>query len=69
MVLFCKHRFTKQYLRENLSDWYYSNWDCETIAYALEDNWLRDDLEKMLRRGYSLELAVDKLVRQGDLKL
>lgn len=61
MALFGRHRFTKEYLRENLSKFHYDNWDCEKISYELQDNWLREDLEKLLKRGYSLELAIDKL--------
>lgn len=63
------HRFTKQFLRNGLSEWYYSNWDIETIQYALQDNWLREELEQMLRRGYKLQEAIDKLVQQGKIIL
>lgn len=63
------HRFTKVFLRHNLREWDYSNWDIETIQYALQDNWLRDELESMLRRGWKFQEAIDKLVQQGKIIL
>ena len=41
--------FTKDYVRNNLDSWYYTNWQCEEIAYQLQDNWLRDDANNLLR--------------------
>ena len=62
-------KYTVQYVRENLDEWYYSNWDCEQIAYQLQDNWLRDDMDKMLRRGYKFYEAIDKLRADGKLDI
>ena len=42
--------FTKDYVRNNLSSWYYTNWQCEDIAYQLQDNWLKDDLEYLMMK-------------------
>lgn len=61
--------FTKDYVRENLDEWYYSNWDCEEIAYQLQDNWLKDDVESMLRRGYRFYECVEKLRADGKLDI
>ena len=55
------HRFTFEFLRQNLSQWYYDNWMIDDIQYELQDNWLREELERLLRRGYTVELAIDKL--------
>lgn len=60
--------YTKAVVRENLSEWYFNNWECESIAYQLQDNWLRDDLESLIRRGYSFQEAVEKLINDGKLK-
>ena len=61
--------FTKDYVRNNLDSWYYTNWQCEEIAYQLQDNWLRDDANKMLRRGYKFYEAIDKLRADGKLDI
>ena len=61
--------FTKDYVRNNLDSWYYTNWQCEEIAYQLQDNWLRDDANKMLRRGYRFYEVVEKLKADGKLNI
>ena len=61
--------FTKDYVRNNLDSWYYTNWQVEDIAYQLQDNWLRDDMDKMLRRGYKFYEAIDKLRADGKLNI
>lgn len=55
------NKYTKEYVRENLSSWYYDNYQCESIAYQLQDNWLRDDVDKMLNRGYKFYECIEKL--------
>lgn len=60
--------YTKAVVRENLSEWYFSNWECEKIAYQLQDNWLRDDFESLMRRGYSFEEAINYLIKNGKLE-
>ena len=61
--------FTKEYVRKNLDSWYYTNWQCEEIAYQLQDNWLRDDVESMLRRGYKFYECIEKLRADGKLDI
>ena len=61
--------FTKDYVRNNLDSWYYTNWQCEEIAYQLQDNWKRDDMDKMLRRGYRFYEAIQKMVDDGELHI
>lgn len=61
--------FTKDYVRNNLDSWYYTNWQCEEIAYQLQDNWLRDDVESMLRRGYKFYECIEKLRADGKLNI
>lgn len=61
--------FTKDYVRNNLDSWYYTNWQCEEISYQLQDNWLRDDVESMLRRGYKFYEVVEKLRADGKLDI
>lgn len=63
-----RQAYTKELVRENLTEWAYDNWDCEHIAYELQDNWLRDDFESLMRRGYSFQEAIDKLINEGKLK-
>lgn len=61
--------YTKEYVRANLDSWYYTNWQCEEIAYQLQDNWKRDDMDKMLRRGYRFYEAIQKMVDDGELHI
>ena len=61
--------FTKEYVRKNLDSWYYTNWQCEEIAYQLQDNWLKDDVESMLRRGYKFYECIEKLRADGKLNI
>lgn len=61
--------YSYKYCRCNLSAACYDNWDCETIAYQLQDNWLRDDLRYLLVSGYSFERGIDELVSTGKIKL
>ena len=61
--------FTKDYVRNNLDSWYYTNWQVEDIVYQLQDNWLRDDVESMLRRGYKFYECIEKLRADGKLNI
>ena len=62
-------KYSYEYCRKNLSEYYYDNWRCETVAYQLQDNWLRDDVESMLRRGYRFYECVEKLRADGKLDI
>ena len=62
-------KYSKEWFRDNLSSRHYSNWDCQTIAYAIRDNWIKDDFERLLRNGYSVEYAIDELVSKKIIKL
>ena len=62
-------KYSKEWFRDNLSSRHYSNWDCQTIAYAIRDNWIKDDFERLLRNGYSVEYAIDELVSKNVIKL
>ena len=62
-------KYSKEYCRANLSPKYYDNWNCENVAYQLQDNWLKDDLEYLMRHGYSFEFAVNELVEDGKMTL
>ena len=61
--------YDKDYCKANLNRCYYDNWNCETVASALKDNWVRQDLQKLLDNGYDFSKAVDELVAQGTIKL
>lgn len=65
----CTDKYSKEWFRDNLSSRHYSNWDCQTIAYTIKDNWIKDDFERLLRNGYSVEYAVDELVSKNIIKL
>ena len=62
-------KYSKEYCRNNLSTRYYDNWNCEDIAYQLQDNWVKDELEYLLKRGYSFERSIDELVEKGKITL
>ena len=62
-------KYSKEYCRNNLSARYYDNWNCEDIAYQLQDNWVKDELEYLLKRGYSFERSIDELVEKGKITL
>lgn len=63
-----ERKYSKEYCRQNLSN-YFDNWRCEEIAYQLQDNWLKDDLEYLMRHGYSFELAINELIEDGKMTL
>ena len=62
-------KYSKEWFRDNLSSRHYSNWVCHDIAYTMRDNWIKDDFERLLRNGYSVEYAVDELVSKNVIKL
>ena len=62
-------KYSKEWFRSELSTRHYSDWDCYDIAYAIRDNWIRDDFERLLRNGYSVEYAVDYMIEHEIIKL
>lgn len=62
-------KYSKEWFRNELSIRHYSDWDCHDIAWQMRDNWIRDDFERLLRNGYSVEYAIDKLVSKNIIKL
>ena len=61
--------YDKDYCREHLSARHYDNWDIDSVVYALKDNWIKQDLDKLIAYGYSFEKAIDTLVEEGKIKL
>lgn len=62
-------KYSKEWFRDELSIRHYSDWDCHDIAWQMRDNWIRDDFERLLRNGYSVEYAIDELVSKKIIKL
>ena len=62
-------KYSKEWFRDNLSSRHYSNWNCHDIAWQMRDNWIRDDFERLLRNGYSVEYAVDELISRKIINL
>ena len=62
-------KYSKEWFRSELSIRHYSDWDCHDIAWQMRDNWIRDDFERLLRNGYSVEYAIDELVSKKIIKL
>lgn len=62
-------KYSKEWFRDELSIRHYSDWDCHDIAWQMRDNWIRDDFERLLRNGYSVEYAVDELISKNVIKL
>lgn len=62
-------KYSYEYCRENLSANHYDNWHCQGVAQQLKDNWIKDELEYLMRNGYSFERAVDYLINDGTMKL
>ena len=62
-------KYSKEWFRNELSIRHYSDWDCHDIAWQMRDNWIRDDFERLLRNGYSIEYAIDELVSKKIIKL
>ena len=62
-------KYSKEWFRNELSIRHYSDWDCHDIAWQMRDNWIRDDFERLLRNGYSVEYAIDELVSKNVINL
>ena len=62
-------KYSKEWFRDELSIRHYSDWDCHDIAWQMRDNWIRDDFERLLRNGYSVEYAVDYMIVHEFIKL
>lgn len=62
-------KFSRRWVRENLSVRHYDNWNVDDITYQLKDNWIKDDVEYLMRNGYSFEYAIDELVKKGKINL
>ena len=63
------NKYSKEWFRSELSIRHYSDWDCHDIAWQMRDNWIRDDFERLLRNGYSVEYAVDYMIEHEIIKL
>ena len=62
--------YSKDYCREHLSAAYYDNWECERIARQIrEDYRIKDELEYLLKSGYSFERSIDTLVKEEKINL
>lgn len=62
--------YSKDYCRKHLSAAYYDNWDCERIARQIRDDYrIKDELEYLLRSGYSFERSIDELVKEEKINL
>ena len=66
---FNTEKYSKEYFRSELSIRHYSDWDCHDIAWQMRDNWIKDDFERLLRNGYSVEYAVDELISRKIINL
>ena len=62
-------KYSKEWFRDELSIRHYSDWDCHDIAWQMRDNWIRDDFERLLKNGYSVEYAVDYMIEHEFIKL
>lgn len=62
-------KYSKEWFRNELSIRHYSDWDCHDIAWQMRDNWIRDDFERLLRNGYSVEYAIDYMIKHEIIKL
>lgn len=60
--------YDKDYCREHLSASSYDNWEVQTVAKALQDSRVRNQLERYLNH-YDFERAVDELVKDGEIRL
>ena len=62
--------YSKDYCRKHLSAAYYDNWECERIARQIrEDYRIKEELEYLLRSGYSFERSIDELVKEEKINL
>lgn len=62
--------YSFDYCRDKLRASRYSNFECHNIGRQLRrDSDLRYELEKLERRGYRFEYAVDELKEKGKIEL
>jgi hypothetical protein len=62
-------KYSYEYCREKLRTGYYTDWNCQDIAKQLTDNWVRADVDFLMRYGYTFEYAIDTLIEDGVIKL
>ncbi|MBQ8762457.1 MAG: hypothetical protein IJZ26_04035 [Clostridia bacterium] len=62
-------KYSVEYCKQNLNQNVFDSWNCQDIAYQLQDNWLKDDLEYLLRNGYTFQRAIEEFVEKGRIKL
>lgn len=62
-------KYSYEYCRENLKVGYYTDWNCHDISKQLKDNWVKDDVEYLMRNGLSFEYAIDEMMEEGKIKL
>lgn len=62
-------KYSYEYCRENLKVSYYTDWNCHDISKQLKDNWVKDDVEYLMRNGLSFEYAIDEMMEVGKIKL
>lgn len=61
-------KYTYDYLRNNLPHFYFNDSDCNTIANQLKDNYLKAEMDYLLRNN-DVEDAITQLVNQGKITL
>lgn len=62
-------KYSREWCKENLNRNYYDNYNCDDVADQLKDNWKRQEIESLQRRGYSFTYAIDHMVDEGKIKL
>lgn len=62
-------KYSYEYCRENLRSCYFTDWNCTDISKQLQDNWVKDDVDYLMRNGYSFERAIDEMMEEGKIKL
>lgn len=62
-------KYSYEYCRENLRKNYFTDWNCTDISKQLRDNWVKDDVDYLMRNGYSFERAIDEMMEEGKIKL
>ena len=62
-------KYSYEYCRENLRKGYFTDWICYDIADQLKDNWVKDDVEYLMRNGLPFEYAIDEMIENEKIKL
>ena len=62
-------KYSYEYCRENLKAGYYTDWNCHDISKQLQDPWVKDDVNYLMRHGMSFEYAIDEMMEEGKIKL